>query len=308
MKPRNVPKLILAACYRAAYLLHHALCLRPCKPLKNSRLIVIGSYRAGGAGKTPLCMWLARHLACVPKSSASDQDSNHVIILCHSKAFDEVAMYKEQLRDLIDQGRVQILATGNRYKAACALNLFNYILCDDGFEDSRLQPDITFRLDWEEAPTGIHQLLPAGNFRSFPKDHIRNLSRTIPLRCNGTNPDIVFQIHSLTNCIGKTLQNQQGILVCGLGDPERFVRDIKNAGIDLIQARICRDHDKNFQKKIETVLSRNPHENIIISEKDSFRLSQKLRKNPRLFIARQSIRLSEGALSKISSAFIKTQP
>ena len=67
-------RLFLATCYRAIYRLHHAICLRPGKPLGHSRLVVVGSYRTGGAGKTPFCTWLAETLSAHEK---------HVAILCH---------------------------------------------------------------------------------------------------------------------------------------------------------------------------------------------------------------------------------
>ena len=82
-------RLVLAICYRALYRLHHAICLRPGEPLRHSRLVVVGAYRTGGAGKTPFSTWLAETLSAHEK---------HVAILCHEYAYDEAAMLREAQR------------------------------------------------------------------------------------------------------------------------------------------------------------------------------------------------------------------
>ena len=97
---------ILALCYRAAYLLHHALRLRPGASLQHSQLIVVGSFRTGGAGKTPFCIWLCKHYA---------QQGKRVALLAHEYAFDEITMLRQKFSD---NGNVEIFATNNRYRLA----------------------------------------------------------------------------------------------------------------------------------------------------------------------------------------------
>lgn len=292
-------------------MLHHALCLRPGRPLKNARLIVVGSFRAGGAGKTPFCLWLARQLA----NGECSVSHKRIAILCHKYATDEVSLYKAELQDLIAQGLVQVFETANRYRAAHQLDSPegdthmttppDYILCDDGFEDSRLQPDITFRLDWEDPPTRTRQLIPAGKFRSLRQDHSFKFGQTIPLLCYGSAPHLTFRISDITSSIGQHLSKQQVTLVCGLGDPARFIRDIKNAGIDISKAIIRPDHDRKFCRTIRNILQENPQEHIIISEKDFYRLPQDLRMHPQVFIAKQAIDLSGKAIASIKDALAR---
>lgn len=290
---------IIAAYYWAAYSLHHKLFLRPGRPLKNSRLFVIGSFRAGGAGKTPFCLWLAERLAARGK---------RVAILCHKKAFDEILMYRHRLKEQIQQGQVEVISTDNRYRTARELDrrtggkpeknsgtrhpkVSDFILCDDGFEDSRLRPDVIFRMDWEKAPTAVEQLIPAGHFRSLRQDHYRSEDRTIAIRCFGTNPDVLFNIDSIANCNGDFPQHRQSIVVCGLGDPERFIHDLKRAEF-IPQKTILRpDHDRNFSKILTEILRQNFHQNIVLSEKDAFRLPKEILKDPKIFIARQTIQV-----------------
>lgn len=295
MKLLDAIRRILAAYYWAAYSLHHAVCLRPGKPLKNSKLVVVGSFRAGGAGKTPFALWLANKLLRQGKT---------VAVLCHKCAFDEERMYQNDLASYIAQGKAQVFATGNRYKTAQTLDLRaartldtqtapDFIICDDGFEDSRLRPDVIFRLDWEKAPTDINQLIPAGKFRSLRQDHLKDEPRTIALKCFGTAPDAIFRISSITNAAGEFPQYRQSIAVCGLGDPERFFSDLKKEEYPLKKTVRCPDHYKNFQQIVERALKRYPDSNIIITEKDAFRLPKPLLENPQVYVARQTVTITK---------------
>ena len=55
--------LALAGIYYIAYKVHHRFCLRQGSPLGHARLIVVGSFLAGGAGKTPFVAWLAQFIS-----------------------------------------------------------------------------------------------------------------------------------------------------------------------------------------------------------------------------------------------------
>ena len=136
-----------ALIYRALYKLHHWLFLRPGKPLAHAKLIVVGSFLAGGAGKTPFVVWLAEHLKNHSVNLSKATEGAKIAVLCHAKACDEFELLKKKLP------WATVVATPNRYKTARELDLdFDYIICDDGFEDSRLRPAWTVRLDWSEPP------------------------------------------------------------------------------------------------------------------------------------------------------------
>lgn len=224
-------------------------------------------------------------------------------ILCHKKAFDEVLMYRHHLQDFIQQGQVEIFSTDNRYRTAHELDRRadgsssrktvtpDFILCDDGFEDSRLKPEVIFRLDWETQPTAVEQLIPAGNFRSLRQDHYYNEERTVAIRCYGTNPDVLFNIDSIANCNGEFPNHRQSIVICGLGNPTRFIRDLKRAEFIPKKTILRPDHDRNFVKNLSVILRQNIYKNIVISEKDAFRLPKNLLENPKIFIARQTIQV-----------------
>ena len=311
---------IVARCYHVAYKLHHRLCLRPGKPLAHAQLVVVGSYLAGGAGKTPFVAWLTQFILAqhspaqsVPELSghenpagrggaeASQTRGPRIAILCHSKAKDEAQMLRQKFAGT---PQVCIYTTGNRYKTAHELDSeFDYIICDDGFEDSRLAGATTIRLDWGEPPAGLSDLLPAVRCRSLPADHEKP---ALALAC-GT--DIRFEIERIANCEGAPVEpsasspakaNYRAVAICGIGDAERFTRDLEAFGCHPGSTIRRPDHDRNFEQTIKKVLARKVP--VIITEKDAARLPRDMRENPGIYVAVQLVTVSGAATESVARA------
>ena len=311
---------IVARCYHVAYKLHHSLCLRPGKPLAHAQLIVVGSYLAGGAGKTPFTAWLAQFISAqfistqfIQKNSAGSTGKGNagkecagekpaaprIAILCHRKAKDEVAMLRQQLAG---SPHIQVYATGNRYRTALELDKnFDYVICDDGFEDTRLVNAKVIRLDWGEPPTHIADLLPAGKCRSLLQDHD---APALVLQC--VEPaDISFTIACIKNAAGTafTPQEQQNVVAaCGIGNPERFRENLAAFGISPAEFVARPDHDKHFEQIINRLTTRG--KTVIITAKDANRLPCSLINNPRIFTAYQQVNISEQAISRLRDALL----
>lgn len=297
-------------------MLHHAICLRPDRSLpaklKPAKLIVVGSYRAGGAGKTPFCLWLAKELGRIRHAQAAGpQKTRHIAILCHSYAYDEVQMYREVLGT---EDCIEIIETSDRHKTVlalldrksgdgnCSRQRPDYIICDDGFEDSRLAGAVNIHVISDETPGGLQDLWPAGPFRSLPKDHT-NATATISLK----RADIRFSIRKITNALDENLADaapnyKQVNVFCGIGDPGRFILDLENYGITPSRKTFLKDHDRHFAKKIQRALKKFPQEAFIITHKDACRLAPQLRKNSRIFTAYQTVCVTPSAVSKVMEA------
>lgn len=320
-----LPKLFAQALYRSAYKLHHALFLRPGKPLDHARLAIVGSYLVGGAGKTPFCAWLAQFLnsthaagdatttattnAAIDTAATDAAGSTpRIAILCHAKAQDEAKMLREKLPF------VTVIATSNRYTTAHEIDSeFDYIICDDGFEDTRLTGAVTMLLDWQIPCDGIRDLIPAGPCRSLAKDHD---TPTLSLRCTGdgssSDKDVRFSIEKIVNSCGIDLRDEiangkqalrRPILVTGLGNGNRFENDLLSAGVAPSEKIFRRDHDPHFEKIILSVLKRgNP---VVVSEKDKARLTSETAQNPQIFVARQKTEVSAAAKTAIGKAILR---
>lgn len=286
-----------AAIYSCAYKAHHAIFLRPGKRLENARLVVVGSFLAGGAGKTPFCIWLAQFLKNEFVQNHGHEPS--IAILCHSVAYDEVELLQKKAPF------AKVLATANRYKTAQALDRdFDYIICDDGFEDSRLTGAAVIRLDWGDAPTTVDRLVPAGNCRSLLQWHRGPgavLNSVTVLKCGqiSNGDDVEFCISSIANAKGDTLPkgdstnsaSQKITAMCGIGNPTRFANDLANFGIAISQTIRRPDHDTKFAQHLSKALAAN--QPIVITEKDAARLPRALLQNPHLYTAHLETRVTE---------------
>lgn len=271
--------------YRIGYLLHHKFFLKKGRPLKHAQMVIVGSYRIGGAGKTPLCIWLATELYEEGKKTA---------ILCHSSAKDEFELLKNALPTCT------VIATRNRYSTAHEIDdLFDIIICDDGFEDSRLDFANVICLEWEKEPKKLSEIFPAGFARSFPKDH-SNIK--LHLRCFGENPDIRFSIQGIYNTFGIPPKSDKSIiLVAGIGDPDRFFRDMESTGLPIKGKIRLRDHSPHLENTVVPLLARG--EQIVITEKDACRLREEVLTHKTLFIAKLSIDVSQAIRKKMLYLF-----
>ena len=278
----------LALIYRALYKLHHWLFLRPGKPLTHAKLVVVGSFLAGGAGKTPFVIWLANHIISLSEMAK-------VAVLCHAKATDELELLKMKLP------WATVVATSNRYRTALELDSqFDYIICDDGFEDTRLRPAYTVRLDWGEPPCRLRDLWPAGPNRSLVQDHPQP---DLILKCDGENPDVKFSIAEIVNGVGETLDvaslgepaagSEESVAgsglwaVCGIGNPGRFFKDLEDFGVKVEKAVVRPDHDCRYNRALKKILKSAPA--VLVTEKDFVRLGPELRNNAKVYRCTQKV-------------------
>lgn len=286
-------KICLAGIYRIAYKFHHLICLKPGKPLEHARLVVVGSHLAGGAGKTPFCAWLAENLHSGALAPACTEPSNpgpKIAILCHSAAADEAKMLREKLPF------ATVVTTSNRYRTAHELDRdFDFIICDDGFEDTRLTGATVIRLDRDDLPRHIRDLVPAGKYRSLAQDHAKPALALGPA-------DVQHRISGIVNAAGSPCPALP-IAVCGIGDPERFRKDLADYGTAPSKQIATPDHCKNFEKHLLQAIREGHH--AVITEKDAARLRDEIRQNPAVFVARQQTTVSGTAFQAISALFSK---
>jgi tetraacyldisaccharide 4'-kinase len=278
--------LALAGIYYIAYKVHHRFCLRQGSPLGHARLIVVGSFLAGGAGKTPFVAWLAQFIS---ENGAAGKEgaAPRIAILCHDRAQDEAAMLRQKFADM---PQVHVIATPNRYRSAHEIDRdYDFIICDDGFEDSRLSGAITIRLDRAGTPQRIADLVPAGKNRSLPRDHEE------PAVTLGQG-DIRFRIGCIANA-GNEPCPAGPVAICGIGDPERFRQDLASYGIEPAGFIARPDHDRRFEQTIIKFLAQGA--SLVMTEKDFARLPEKWRLHPNVFVAYQEIEVSAPAAEAI---------
>ena len=289
MNLAQLVKLAAAFTYRMGYKLHHRFFLKRKAKLSHAKLIVVGSFLAGGAGKTPFCAFLANLIHKVsPNSANSNRTPPRIAILCHKKAMDEAQMLRCKIP------YVKVFTTANRQRKASEIDKdFDFIICDDGFEDSRIAEDLTIRLDWGKLPQDLGSIIPAGNCRSLPKDHC---GKTLPVDCTGnsdSSASVKFKIAEIKNNLNKKIPDSSNPLaICAIGDPQRFKRDIEKFIGKKFPLQKFRDHYGGLEKRIGTTL-RHTESPVIITEKDFSKLGCRMRKNPRIYTVTQVVEMDE---------------
>lgn len=139
-------------------------------------VISVGNITAGGTGKTPMTIYIARRLKAIGYSpaiisrgyrgSASREggivSDGKTIFMDTDQAGDEPLMMAQALPD------VPVVVGKHKYRAAqTAIEEFsaNVIILDDGFQHFQLARDLNILLLDSAAPTGNNRLLPAGPLR-----------------------------------------------------------------------------------------------------------------------------------------------
>ena len=273
-------RLALALVYRGGFLLLRKTVYRAKTPLK-SKVVILGSFLAGGAGKTPLVREFARRMR---------KENLRVAVICHAAAWDEFQM-------LFSEFGSSVLKTRNRYETARKIDgKFDMILCDGGLEDTRFANADVFVLRWGESAKKIKDLIPCGKCVSLEKDHpgartIRS-SRLADNLYENENAEkdwsVSFGISTVQNSEGKALpRGSECVLVTAIGDPDRFAKDVEAGGFFLAKKVFLPDHSKLFSRALRSELKNGLP--IVMTEKDCARLSKQDKKNPRFFVARERV-------------------
>ena len=131
--------------------------------------------------------------------------------------------------------------------------------------------------------------------RSLAQDHAKPALALGPA-------DVQHRISGIVNAAGSPCPALP-IAVCGIGDPERFRKDLADYGTAPSKLIATPDHCKNFEKHLLQAIREGHH--AVITEKDSTRLRDEIRQNPAVFIARQQTTVSGTAFQAISALFSK---
>jgi tetraacyldisaccharide 4'-kinase len=198
-------------------------------------VIVVGSLRAGGGGKTPVTMWLARQF---PEAA----------VLAHPTG-DEDQELQRAFPGRVFLGKAWQELWGRAHQAG-----FNTGICDGGFQDPGL--DGAFKLlIWDEPKLwGYESLLPLGPFREVP-DSISRADLVLEEK-NSTESGAACRKWGFSWKIEPLLKTPRGevLLACGVGRPTRVVQDLEAMGFRVKGSHIVSDHG-GFSRKVVKALS-----------------------------------------------------
>lgn len=208
-------------------------------------VIVVGNITVGGTGKTPLVIWLAQHLkrmglkpGIVSRGYGGNAKYWPQQVLPGS---DPVAVGDEPV--LIARRTGCPVSVGpDRVAAALAMQKFidcDLIISDDGLQHYALRRDIEIVVVDGEKAFGNGFCLPAGPLR----ERVSRLDSADMVVSNGTTGPgrYIMQLRtieavnlldpSITRSLDDFRSEEKIYAMAGIGNPERFFKQLENAGI-----------------------------------------------------------------------------
>ncbi|MBF0485685.1 MAG: tetraacyldisaccharide 4'-kinase [Candidatus Omnitrophica bacterium] len=265
---------ILSFVYRAGvrviYWLYEAGILKSVKVDKP--VISIGNITAGGVGKTPFVIFLAKYLYDRMK---------HPVILTRGYMDNDDALSDEamMMRQVLPQ--VPVVVSPDRVLAAREAlhdHIVDVFLLDDGFQHWKMARDLDVVLIDAANPFGNGQLLPAGILRepleALERAHIfvitrADIAKDLPAlrgELNRRNPQAtiaeitqtpVSLSNLFTNEVFKDFSPLKGrVLACAaIGAPRPFLMSLEKLGATVEHAEIFNDHYVYNPEDIQKMVS-----------------------------------------------------
>lgn len=288
----------LAPAYRAGFRAHQAWLRRQgaaLGPPPGLPLVVIGSLRAGGSGKTSVASALARDLArrglrpallayrIGPGSGGPGGDPLEVGPDSDWRSSSEEAVL------LARETGARVFATRDRARAWRTLadmgrrRTFDILLSDDGFQDPRLHGAFRILLRRPGERAGSRDSLPAGPFREGESAAARadiEVSGPWPRAGEGVTGTLPEGGPGGGRRFRRRLILPPGwdaprpcLAHCALGDPAPFLADLARAGIRPAETVRGRNHGAPPWARLRAASARHPGLPILCTRKDWVKLA-----------------------------------
>jgi tetraacyldisaccharide 4'-kinase len=274
-------------------------------------VISVGNLTAGGTGKTPMVLWLAKRLRAEGKRvgiltrgyrSRPDAPAG-------APQSDEVAIYRERLGHHVELG-----VGADRYATGTTLahHGVEWFILDDGFQHMQLERDANIVLLDASNPFGGGMLLPAGLLRE-PKSALGRADVIVISRNNHapaveamvrrfTDAPIYYATTDLREVVGlakvptgellslseDNFRRRKAFAFCGIGNPQAFFEDLRRWGASLAGCESFPDHHSftpHDVQRLEAMAQESGAEFMVCTEKDVFNLgAMQIKKLPAYFV------------------------
>ncbi len=265
------------------------------KPYKaNIPVVCIGNIVAGGAGKTPVALFLGKYLK--EKSvdihylsrgyGAKLSGVIRVDINSHSAidVGDEPLLLAEIAPTWIAKNRVEGV------KAAMASGA-DIIIMDDGFQNPYLHKDLSLVVVDATVGFGNGKIIPSGPLRETVENGLSRADGVIligdeemPVELSSFDNNKIY--HAGLKPDKNWVDNSDNyIAFAGIGRPNKFFSSLKSAGLKINQCHSYSDH-YNYKKNDLEYLQKEAKKHsskLITTKKDILRISKELRKNIAVF-------------------------
>ncbi len=224
-------------------------------------VISVGSVSAGGAGKTPLTIALARLLvahgmAVDVLSRGYGRKSRETLLV---DASGDAETFGDEPLLIARESGVPVLVATQRWKAGdiaeqqavsgCAVHLL-----DDGFQHRQLHRALDIAM--VSAEDLCDHLLPAGNLR----EPLRALQRADALLVRDDDEQMLTWLarQKIRQTIWRyhrqmqwpTAMPRKVFAFCGIARPEAFLRGLRAGGVEIAGERVLRDHQTYAEQDV----------------------------------------------------------
>lgn len=247
----------------------------------KAKVICVGNITAGGVGKTPVTMALAKKYLAEGK-----------------KVFFVTRGYKGKLKNIVvdlathtpeetgDEARLlaqiapTIIAPKRDVGAKIAEKMgAEIIIMDDGFQNPRLYKDESWLVFDGTVGIGNGRIIPAGPLRETLANGEKRANYIIIMGEDKTNlktqcslPVYAGQLEALP-C---DIPHRRVMAFAGIGHPEKFYQTLREQGYDVVKTKDFPDHHSYSITDIKTLQSEAASENLslITTEKDFVKLGE----------------------------------
>ncbi|HEY3679320.1 MAG TPA: tetraacyldisaccharide 4'-kinase [Bradyrhizobium sp.] len=251
-------------------------------------VLCVGNYHAGGAGKTPTVLALTgllRELGETPvvlsrgyggewKGPVKVDPARHFA----AKVGDEPLMLAERVPVVIARDRIGGVALARSQGATV-------ILMDDGFQNPAIAKDASLIVIDSDRGLGNAGVFPAGPLRAPLMPQIERTDALVVIG-SGTaaanvaasvaargKPVLSAQLQPVGASIA-ALAGRRVLAFAGIGDPNRFFRTLRGAGIEVVREQAFADHHPFTTAEIEALTAEASRDGLtlVTTEKDLGRL------------------------------------
>jgi tetraacyldisaccharide 4'-kinase len=248
----------------------------------------VGNYHVGGAGKTPTVLALAKILRelgetpVVLSRGYGGRLRGPVMVdpARHSAADvgDEPLMLASRVPVAVSRERIDGVALAKSRRASV-------ILMDDGFQNPSIAKDASLIVIDSGRGLGNGLVFPAGPLRAPLSPQLARTDALVvvgegaasgPVAAEIAARDaLVLSAHLVPDAASlERLKGKRVFAFAGIGDPQRFFRTLRAAGIEVVRERAFADHHPFSEGEIESLVAdgRRDQLTLVTTEKDFARL------------------------------------
>ena len=251
----------------------------------TARVLCVGNLTAGGSGKTPIAITLARILAARQHKVAfltrgyRGRLSGPVTVdparhTAHDVG-DEALLLAAVAPTIVSRDRARGAELADTLGASV-------IVMDDGFQNFQLAKDISFVVVDSETGFGNGRLIPAGPLRE-PVEQGLARANAIVLLGETTVPLPPFSgpviRAELRPTAPERFAGRSVFAMAGIGRPKKFFHTLQAMGARIVGTRAFPDHHRYTLLEIEAVkqIAANAGALLVTTEKDYVRIDANLR-------------------------------